>query len=126
MVLGNGLVTSEEDFWLQQRRLSQPAFHKHRIEKYSDTMTQYTMRMLQNWEDGQIFDLHKEIMHCTMEIVAKTLFDMDLQEPEHQRANQVGQALDQVFHEYVNQYISSITRMLLERLPFSIPSPGNK
>ncbi|MGP7816633.1 cytochrome P450 [Niallia sp. 01092] len=125
MVLGNGLVTSEGDFWLRQRRLSQPAFHKHRIEKYADTMTHYASRMLRNWENGQMLDLHKEMMQCTMEIVAKTLFDIDLQEAEHQGSNQVGKALDQVFHEYVNQY-TSITRMLLEMLPFSLPTPGNK
>lgn len=124
MVLGNGLVTSEGDFWLRQRRLLQPAFHKHRIEKYADTMTQYANRMLISWEDGQMIDLHEEIMRCTMEIVAKTLFDIDLQDPQYQGSKQVGQALDQVFHEYVNQY-TSITRMLLERLPFSLPTPGN-
>jgi cytochrome P450 len=60
-----------------------------------------------------------------MEIVAKTLFDIDLQNSHHQGSNQVGQALDQVLHEYVNQYTNSF-RMLLELLPFTLPTPGNK
>jgi len=125
MVLGNGLLTSEGDFWLRQRRLSQPAFHKHRIEKYADTMAQFTDRMLRKWNDGQVFDVHEEMMRLTMDIVAKTLFDIDLQEPQYQGSNHVGKALNQVFHEYVKQY-TSITRMLLERMPFPIPVPGNK
>ena len=30
-VLGNGLLTSEGDFWLRHRRIAQPAFHRQRI-----------------------------------------------------------------------------------------------
>src|ERR1700739_4099023 len=29
-LFGNGLLTSEGDFWLRQRRLAQPAFHRRR------------------------------------------------------------------------------------------------
>src|SRR6476469_7913523 len=29
--LGNGLVTSEGDFWRRQRKLAQPAFYKQRL-----------------------------------------------------------------------------------------------
>jgi cytochrome P450 len=29
--LGNGLLTSEDEFWLRQRRIAQPAFHRQRI-----------------------------------------------------------------------------------------------
>ena len=31
MFLGNGLLTSEDDFWLRQRRIAQPAFHRQRM-----------------------------------------------------------------------------------------------
>jgi cytochrome P450 len=31
MSLGNGLLTSEDDFWLRQRRIAQPAFHRQRL-----------------------------------------------------------------------------------------------
>ena len=41
-LVGNGLVTSEGDFWRRQRRLAQPAFHRQRISSYGDVMVQYT------------------------------------------------------------------------------------
>ena len=38
LILGNGLLTSEEDLHLKQRRMIQPAFHKERIPAYGRVM----------------------------------------------------------------------------------------
>src|SRR5262245_2388322 len=35
-ILGDGLLLSEGDTWLRQRRLMQPAFHRQRIAAYGD------------------------------------------------------------------------------------------
>ena len=48
-VFGEGLLTSEGDFWLRQRRLVQPAFHRERIAAYAETMVQYAQRLLEGW-----------------------------------------------------------------------------
>src|SRR6476646_10970254 len=37
-LVGNGLVTSEGEFWRRQRRLAQPAFHRQRINSYAEVM----------------------------------------------------------------------------------------
>src|SRR4051812_34917455 len=37
-VLGNGLLTSEPPFWLRQRRLAQPAFHKEKLTEWGAIM----------------------------------------------------------------------------------------
>src|SRR6476646_9685577 len=44
MLLGEGLLTSEDDFHLRQRRLAQPAFHRARINAYGDVMATYAER----------------------------------------------------------------------------------
>jgi cytochrome P450 len=89
-VFGKGLLTSEGDFWLRQRRLAQPAFHRARIAGYASTMVEYTERLLDEWQDGEERDLHKEMMRLTLQIVGKTLFDADV---EHD-AQDVGKSLE--------------------------------
>jgi len=89
-VFGEGLLTSEGDFWLRQRRLAQPAFHKARIASYAATMVEYTQRLLYEWQDGEERDIHKEMMRLTLQIVGKTLFDADVERD----AQEVGRSLE--------------------------------
>lgn len=77
-LFGNGLLTSEGDFWLRQRRLSQPAFHRTRIAAYADIMAREAARMLDGWRDGQQLDIHREMMQTTLAIATRTLFGVDL------------------------------------------------
>src|SRR5207342_1595658 len=76
-VLGNGLVTSEGDFWLRQRRLSQPAFLKQRVQSYAPLMANLTNRMLEAWKPGTDVDVHFEFSSLTSAIALKTLFGLD-------------------------------------------------
>src|SRR5467141_5461267 len=91
-VFGEGLLTSEGDFWLRQRRLTQPAFHRARIASYAATMVEYTQRMLNGWHDGEDRDAHQEMMRLTLQIVGKTLFDADVARD----AKDVGKSLEQL------------------------------
>jgi cytochrome P450 len=76
-LLGNGLLTSEGDFWLRQRRLAQPAFHRDRIRDYGRVMIDHSREMLAGWRDRDRRDLVTEMMGLTLRIAAKTLFDAD-------------------------------------------------
>lgn len=76
--LGNGLVTSDGEFWKRQRKLAQPAFHAKRIEAYAQTMVDYTLDMLREWEIGQKRNIANDMLHLTLKIVARTLFNTDI------------------------------------------------
>lgn len=98
-IFGNGLLTSEGDFWLRQRRMMQPAFHRARIANYSSTMTDCATRLLESWKPGEQIDLHEAMMRLTLQIVGKTLFDADVERD----APQVGETL-QVLLEYTADF----------------------
>ena len=76
-IFGNGLLTSEGDFWLRQRRLAQPAFHRHRIAEYGRDMVSYSEKMLESWRATETRDIHREMMIVTLKIAIKALFNVD-------------------------------------------------
>jgi cytochrome P450 len=78
-VLGNGLVTSEGDFWLRQRRLIQPAFLKARVLSYVPAMVELTNAMLESWSPGKSVDVESEFSALTSAIALKTLFGLEAQ-----------------------------------------------
>jgi len=89
-LFGNGLLTSEGDFWLRQRRLSQPAFHRTRIAAYADVMVGEAETIMRRWRDGDQFDIHRAMMQTTLSIATRTLFGIDL----GQRMHIVAEAMD--------------------------------
>ena len=78
LVLGNGLLTSEGDFWLRQRRLAQPAFARSCLARYALDMTAAAQRLLTGWRDGDTRELHAEMARLTLTIAAKTLFGAEV------------------------------------------------
>ena len=113
-VFGEGLLTSEGDFWLRQRRLAQPAFHRARIASYASTMVEYTQRMLERWHDGEERDAHQEMMRLTLQIVGKTLFDADVERD----AQDVGKSLELLLEVGAN-----FRRAIF--VPHWLPTPAN-
>jgi cytochrome P450 len=78
-VLGEGLLTSEDELHKRQRRLIQPIFHHRRIDEYGQAMVEYGVRYRDHWRDGQELDFHREMMGLTLAIVGSTLFGADVE-----------------------------------------------
>jgi cytochrome P450 len=82
VLLGNGLLTSEGEFWLRQRRIAQPAFHRQRIAALAGVMAGAARHVAARWDtiaqDGQVVDVDEEMMRLTRTVVLRTLLGADL------------------------------------------------
>jgi cytochrome P450 len=112
-LFGNGLLVSEGDDWLRQRRLAQPSFHRAKLADYGEIMVDLAERMLAGWRDGETRDLHAELMHMTVRVATKTLFGTDLSDDE---ASAVEDAQREVMAAYYARF-NSLFFLLPERLP---------
>lgn len=97
-LVGQGLLTSEGEFWRRQRRLIRPAFQLQEIQRYATVMVQHTERMVVSWHDGQVRDVHEEMMALTLGIVAKTLFGAELEG----EAKVVGESIETVMNYFMS------------------------
>jgi len=119
-VLGNGLLTSEGEFWLRQRRLAQPAFHPDRLAACAGTVVEATERRLNAWAgiaaSNEPIDVHEAMLGLTLGIVGRILFGVDLEQEE----SRVGPALT-VLMRHANRRLRAIVK-----LPTAVPTPGER
>ena len=95
-ILGEGLLTSDGDFWLRQRRIAQPAFHKERLRTFMDLIDRHAASLCERWaaaaKRGETVEAHREMMALTLTIVGEALFGADVAAD----APTVAHALDEV------------------------------
>lgn len=78
LLLGEGLITSEEPFHLRQRRIAAPAFHRERINAYAAQIVASAVTARDRITPGHPFDIAAASMALSLEIVARTLFDTEV------------------------------------------------
>jgi cytochrome P450 len=75
---GKGVFISEGDFHRSQRKLMAPSFQPRHIMHYADTMVRYGEQIQATWRDGEVIDVARQMIHVTMSIIGKVLFDADV------------------------------------------------
>ena len=115
-LLGNGLLTSENEFHKRQRKLVAPVFQHRRITSYADVMVSYSEQIQQDWADGQTINVAREMMRLTLWIVGKTLFDAEVLG----EAEELGKALTIAMHRF------NLEMSALVHIPYTWPTPSNK
>jgi cytochrome P450 len=93
MLLGEGMITSEGAQHRQQRQVAQPAFHRQKIPAYATTMMEEAADMSERWHHGEQRDISLDMMHLTLNIVARTLFATDLRDETFELADAINRIM---------------------------------
>lgn len=78
ILLGEGLITSDDPLHMRQRRIVAPAFHRQRIAAYAEQIVTSAEHHAASWQPGQAIDISAAMMSLSLEIVARTLFDTEV------------------------------------------------
>jgi cytochrome P450 len=114
--LGNGLLTSDGELWKRQRKLAGAAFTPKRIKSYAAGMASVTDRGLGRWKGGTTINLHDELSHLTMDVVADVLFGAGLTRGDFETVS----STMEVFNDYFGRSLEAFF------LPPWLPTPRNR
>lgn len=114
--IGDNVFTGDGDFWKRSRKIMSPAFHAQRIGAYADLMVDHSVQLTQSWQAGQQINTAREMMHLTMGIVTKALFNVDLS------SDKAGDAFSDLF-DVVNVRIA---RQGSIQTPHWLPTADNR
>ena len=113
---GDGLINSEGDFWLRQRRLIQKAFQHRRLGRYAEMTVELTRRRLDRWTAGRAINLDREMSELAVEIAGETLFGVDLRD----QAAWLGELAEILRETFIREFLAPIP------LPDWLPLPSKR
>jgi cytochrome P450 len=94
ILLGEGLITSDDPIHIRQRRIAAPAFHRQRIAAYGDQIVSSAAAHRDRWQPGQTIDISAAMMSLSLEIVARTLFDTEVTDDVRRINDEVNTIMD--------------------------------
>lgn len=99
-ITGKGLLTSDGEHWLRQRRLAQPAFQRQRIAGFAPMIVDAAGAMLDRWSahaaSGKPIDVASEMMHVALQIVGKAMFSAEIGDQADELATATLTVLDHI------------------------------
>jgi cytochrome P450 len=120
MVVGDGLICTEGDFWKTQRRLAQPSFDPRLLQSFDGLIADETDQLLDRWERhaerGEPFDVAREMVHLALANLGGAMFSTEWRE----EALKMGDAV-----EYTIGYAYKLLTQPVV-VPENVPTPANK
>lgn len=115
-VVGEGLLTSEKEFHMRQRRLIQPAFKQTHIMNYAEDMIDITYDYIRKWEHEEEYLITDDMMNITLGIISKTMFSMKFDEG----TKRIGQPIE----SYMKLAIKRMRNLV--SFPLWVPTKKNR
>ncbi len=94
ILLGEGLITSDDPYHMRQRRIVAPAFHRQRIAAYATEIVASAERHAAQWQTDQTIDISAAMMALSLEIVARTLFNTEVTDDIRRINDEVNAIMD--------------------------------
>ena len=113
--VGNGLVNSEGALHDRQRKLLAPAFQPRHLSAYAATMVDYADHWQARRSEGDVVDIHTQMMGLTMQVVGKVLLGADVSAD----AGDVSAALNTAVRWFQHAASNLLTP------PLAVPTPIN-
>jgi cytochrome P450 len=80
-IVGDGLVGAEGAGWVRSRRMAQPAFRRHHLDRFCALFAEATAEVLQGWERaaelGRPLDVEAEMVRVSLANLGASLFQAD-------------------------------------------------
>ncbi len=114
--LGTGLLLSNGEFHLRQRRMMQPAFHRERMDAYATTMVRAATSLAESWRPGEVRVIENDMQELAVTIVGEALFSTEMGE----RA--VAEVRRSIFTVIQQGMVRALSPSFVEKLPL----PGNR
>ena len=101
--LGKGLLFSNGDYWLKQRRLIQPAFHRDKLKGLFNLIIKSIDVYLLEFPVGKNIDIHPLVHQLSFNILIQSLFDIKLTSQMMEEIRQIFTELQHFLFKDVNQ-----------------------
>src|SRR5215469_4644735 len=118
-IFGDGLLASEGGLWRRQRSLLQPSFNHDALAKYASIMLTVIRKQINRWQDGEVRNIHVEMMQYTRETICAVLFSEDFTAAR----KEVGVAVSTVFGDLRSEILYL---PIWRRLPFKRSRDWNR